>query len=249
MGWENLSTLSFSALFLDQHTAMPLSRLPALTKLTIKCGEDQVVQWEDVRFAPGGFAQLNDLELESVKLHDALYLFNQPDLMGGLVALKYTIGINRIIGYTGDPASLLECISDQAPGLRRLHIHSLRFTAQDLQSLTRLPLTRLTLRASEFIVGFELPLLSLNSDLELLHVPEVLAPVTFLADLAPRFPKLRDLQLSLVVSSLDEFGSQEPTLQELETRFPGPLNLYVYLHRTVEGNQVDEAAARSSLIR
>jgi hypothetical protein len=70
-----------------------------------------------------------------------------------------------------------------------------------------------------------------------------------LADLAPRFPKLRDLQLSLDVSSLGDFSSQEPSRQELETRFPGPLNLHVFLDKTVEGNQVDEAAAKLCLMR
>lgn len=249
MGWEHLSTLSFNALFLDRHTATPLSRLPLLTKLTIKCSGDRTSRWEDVCFAPGGFAQLNDLSVEAVDLRDALYLSNQQELMGGLVALKITVAVDATSEPPDDVADLYESIAHQAPRLRRLHVDSYLFTAQGLHSLARLPLTHLTIRAPGSIDGMEILLLGLNPDLEFLCVPEILAPVTFLTDLAPMFSKLHALELLLTVSSLDGFSSQEPSSQELENRFPGPLDLSVYLHKDTEGDQVDKAAVRLALYR
>ncbi|KAF8595555.1 hypothetical protein BDV93DRAFT_514891 [Ceratobasidium sp. AG-I] len=248
--WENLASLSFSSMFLTPRNAVFLGRILSLRRLTIQCDPSRASDlddgspsgWDGIRFEPGSFPQLEYLAVPGIALGDALALFGQPEIMGGLTQLKVTLG-SSAGGASSRVGDLLARLSARAPGLRKLKFHSRDPTVAELWPLSTLPLTSIDF-THLWVVGDTAPLLlSLNPELELLYANWVTVPATSLADIAARYRKLRILGLGLTLGDPASLDGQEPGMID------GQVRLYVHLRYTDHMTQAEKQLAKESLVR
>lgn len=234
--WEHLSALSISSAFLTSATVSLLGAIPALRSLEVKCSGVQ--GWQVLQVNPDCFPSLINLFIMDVYPHDAIYLLDQPNLMGRLTTLHLEVVDSVQPSSTVKQyVACIDSLCQHATVLSQLTFHpDVLLDERILQSLNTLNLTKLDMKSVPIPTDMASILLTFAPGLRYLDVDELSVPAIFLEELATQYQTLQFLAIGILLEeSLEGRG--------LNTPIEGQVRLHYYIV-CLDGSNEAKADAR-----